>query len=457
LIKKLDILVIKSFIGPFLATFLISIFVLSLQFFWLYLDDMVGKGLNLQLLLKLIGFVILHGLPMALPLAMLLSSIITFGNLGETFEIVAIKSAGISLLRFIQPLFIVACFMTVFAFIFLNYFIPVSELKLESLKHDIIVKQPAFDIKEGVFYTRIPNYHIKVGKKLKDDSTIQNIVIFEKNSTIQDNLITAQTGIMKPSKDNKFLEFTLYNGCRYQEKGQRNGASNDFYRMGFKEYRKLLDLSSLQMGESNENAFKKNPKMLSARQIDITIDSLQKNIAKYDTTAGKEIESSLTFFKYKDTGWIKKDTFHFKKFATFTQFLVDSNKSIVVERAASNLNSIKSNLANIQSETKLRKDSKRVHTTEWHKRFTFSIACLVLFLIGAPLGSIIKKGGLGSPLVFATAFFAVYHLLNTLGEKLSNQGTLNAIVAIWMSIAVLSIVAFVLMVIANKDLPLFEK
>ena len=180
MIKKLDILIVKAFVGPFLATFLICIFVLDLQFFWLYLDDMVGKDLGLSTLFYMIGLVTVNWVPTALPLALLLSSIMTFGNLGETFEIVAIKSAGIPLLRFMQPLLIITTFLCFIAFLFANNIIPVAQLKLASLKYDIIVAKPAFDIKEGVFYNRIDGYIIKVGKKDKDDSTIHNVVIYKK-------------------------------------------------------------------------------------------------------------------------------------------------------------------------------------------------------------------------------------------------------------------------------------
>ena len=220
MIKKLDKLIIGAFIGPFIATFFITFFVLVLQFFWLYIDDIVGKGLDMLTIGRFILYVSATLVPLALPLAVLLSSIMTFGNLGETFELVAIKSAGIPLLRFMRPLFITSLFICGIAFLFNNYIIPVAQLKMQTLKYDIIVSKPAFDIKEGVFYDKIDGYIIKIGKKEKDGSTIHDILIYQHNyNLLQDNSIVAQSGKMTISPDKKFLEFNLKNGWNYQEKG----------------------------------------------------------------------------------------------------------------------------------------------------------------------------------------------------------------------------------------------
>lgn len=454
--KKLDILVIKAFIGPFFATFTIAVFVFTLQFFWLYLDDMVGKGLNFWVLMKLIGLVVVHWVPLALPLSMLLSGIMTFGNLGETFEIVAIKSAGISLLRFMRPLVIVTCFISLIAFVFLNNIIPVAELKLESLKHDIILKQPAFDIKEGVFYNKLRGFVIKIGKKEKDDSTIKNVVIFEGNNTVQDNLITAESGVMRVTKDKKFLEFVLYNGTRYQEKGIRGSMQNDYIRMGFKQYSKLLDMSSLQMGNGNEQTLEKHPKMLTIRQIDYTIDSIKKSSAFLEKKLLLDIKPIFAFSKYADSGWLKKDTFKFKNVTTFNKLIPDSIKTAVYQSSLASVNIAMGNISTTVTDYKNKFESLRAHQIEWHKRFTYSLACLVLFLIGAPLGSIIRKGGLGTPLVFAIIFFAIFYLLNTFGEKFSKEYVLSSFTGIWLSTFVLVPVACFLIYKALQDSQLFN-
>ncbi|MFY7964826.1 MAG: LptF/LptG family permease [Chitinophagaceae bacterium] len=454
--KKLDILVIKAFIGPFFATFTIAVFVFTLQFFWLYLDDMVGKGLNFWILMKLIGLVVVHWVPLALPLSMLLSGIMTFGNLGETFEIVAIKSAGISLLRFMRPLVIATCFISLIAFIFLNNIIPVAELKLESLKHDIILKQPAFDIKEGVFYNKLRGFVIKIGKKEKDDSTIKNVVIFEGNNTVQDNLITAESGVMRITKDKKFLEFVLYNGCRYQEKGIRGSAQNDYIRMGFKQYSKLLDMSSLQMGNGNEQSLEHHPKMLTIRQIDYTIDSVKKTNLLLKKRFVSDLNPIFKFAKYADSGWLKKDTFKFINVTSFNKLIPDSLKKEIYQNSIAKVNIAIGTISTTFTDYKNRTESLRVNEIEWHKRFTYSLACLILFLIGAPLGSIIRKGGLGTPLVFAIIFFAIFYLLNTFGEKFSKEYVLSSFAGIWLSTFVLVPIAVFLIYKALQDSQLFN-
>ena len=454
--KKLDILLLKAFVGPFFATFTIATFVFTLQFFWLYLDDMVGKGLNFFVLLKLIGFVVVHWVPLALPLSMLLSGIMTFGNLGETFEIVAVKSAGISLLRFMRPLIIITCIISGIAFVFLNNIIPVAELKLESLKHDIITKQPAFDIKEGVFYNKLRGFVIKIGKKEKDDSTIKNVVIFEGNNAVQDNFITAESGVMRVTADKKFLEFVLYNGVRYQEKGMRNSLQTDYIRMGFKQYSKLLDMSSLQMGNTKEDGLDRNPKMLSIRQIDYTIDSVKKSAKMIEKKFFTDIKTTFNFAKYADTGWLKKDTFKYKNVANFNKLIPDSIKTTVYQTSVAAVNIAIGNISMLATDFKQKTESLKAHEIEWHKRLTYSISCLLLFLIGAPLGSIIRKGGLGTPLVFGIIFFAIFYLLNTFGEKFSKENVLSSFAGIWLSIFILTPVAVFLIYKAMKDSQLFN-
>ncbi|MEJ7768975.1 MAG: LptF/LptG family permease, partial [Chitinophagaceae bacterium] len=307
--KKLDTLILKAFIGPFIATFFITLFVLTLQFFWLYIDDLVGKGLDLITVAKLTSFVTAYNVPLALPLAILISSIMTFGNLGETFELVAIKSAGIPLIRFMRPLFISTLFLCGAAFMFNNYIIPVATLKMNTLKYDIIMSKPAFDIKEGVFYDKLEGFVIKVGKKEKDGTTIRNVIIYEKSYGLQDNIIVARSGEMKVSADN-LLEFNLKDGWRYEEQGQHLTLNTDYIRMGFKEYKKVFDLSSFQLNKTEDSVFKDNYQMLSVRQLDKAIDTLEKSNNNYHEKVKSEISPYMSYTHFKHTGsvYIKNET-----------------------------------------------------------------------------------------------------------------------------------------------------
>ena len=457
MIKKLDILIIRAFIGPFLATFLISLFVLVMQFFWLYIDDLVGKGLDFGTLAYLTGLVAITWVPLALPLALLLSSIMTFGNLGESFEIVAIKAAGIPLLRFMRPLLIVTIFISGIAFLFANNIIPVAQLKLAAVKYDIIVSKPAFDIKEGIFYNKIEGYIIKFGKKDKDDSTIHSVVIYKKTYGLQDNLLIAESGIMRVTPDKKFLEFTLKNGYNFEEKGPRMSLATDYQKTGFKEYKKVFDLNSFRLNKSEDSVFKYDPKMLSVRQLNTTIDSLETMGKAYLKRSKIEVNPYLPFARYEDSVWPKADTASFKKIKKFKAMIPDSIRGAVEDRSINQVSMSKSNIAILEQDYSQKIQSLRSHEIEWHRKFTLSVACLVLFLIGAPLGSIIRKGGLGTPLVFAIVFFVIFHLLNTFGEKFAKSFETSALLGMWLSTLVLIPIGAFLTYKAMKDSQLFNQ
>ena len=457
MIKKLDALIIKAFIGPFLATFLITLFVLVMQFFWLYIDDLVGKGLDIFTLAKLTGYVAAFNVPLALPLALLLSSIMTFGNLGESFELVAIKSAGIPLLRFMQPLFFVTLIIAGIAFLFANNIIPVVNLKLNTLKYDIIVSKPAFDIKEGVFYDKIDGYVIKIGNKSKDGNEIRNVIIYEKNFGLQDYSLIAESGIMKVSGDKRSLEFDLRNGWRYEEKGNRYTTNTEFIRLGFKEYKKILDLSSFKMNKTADSAFKDNYKMLSVRQLNKAIDSMENTRSYYLKKSNADLRPYMDFVKYADSSWTKVDPSTLKKVSSLNKLIADSAKTDVFDKSFSLISSVQGSINLMADEYTSRQKDLTYHQIEWHRKFTLSIACIVLFLIGAPLGSIIRKGGLGTPLIFAVIFFVIFHLFNTFGEKFVKSDEMSPFAGMWLSTGILIPIGIFLTYKAMRDSQLFNQ
>lgn len=455
-IKKLDKLIIGAFVGPFIATFFITLFVLVLQFFWLYIDDIVGKGLDLFTIGTFILYVCATLVPLALPLAVLLSSIMTFGNLGETFELVAIKSAGIPLLRFMRPLFITSLFICGIAFMFNNYIIPVAQLKMQTLKFDIIVSKPAFDIKEGVFYDKIDGYIIKFGKKEKDGATIHDVLIYQHDyNLLQDNVIVAQSGKMTISKDKKFLEFNLKNGWNYQEKGTRNSLNTQLIRMGFKDYKKVFDLSSFKLNKTDDSTFKNNYQMLNMRQLATTIDSLENTTASYKKQSRTMLKPYIPILKYLDSPW--KSQPQVAKLDSFEKIIPDSSHNSLLQKAFNTISTVKTS-ADI-SALSYENDRKnlRLHLMAWHEKITMSISCLVLFLIGAPLGSIIRKGGIGLPLIFAVIFFVIFFLLNNFGSKFVKQDIMQPFSGIWMATIVLLPVGIFLTYKAMNDSQLFNK
>jgi lipopolysaccharide export system permease protein len=442
--KKLDKLIIKAFIGPFLATFFIAVFILVVQFFWLYIDDFVGKGIDTFTLIQFIGYVSTTLVPLALPLGILLSSIMTFGNLGESFELVAIKSAGIPLIRFMRPVLIVSMLLGVVAFAFANYVIPVAELKMRTLLYDIRVAKPAFDIKEGVFYKKLDGYTIKVGRK-ENDSIIHNVVIYEHNYSLQDNIILAEKGTMTISGDQRFLSFNLQNGWRYQEKGNSGTTETEYYRLGFKEYKKVFDLSSFKLTKTADSTFKTYYKMLSLQQLTTVADSLEGVIKKLGQKSRRDIRPMFPLQSVPDSVW-----------KNFGELIPDSLKRNVYSNAVTKISGAKSSIDFLSYEYVDQQKQLRLHRIEQHRKFTLSFACVVLFLIGAPLGSIIRKGGLGLPLVISVFFFIVFHIVNTTGEKMVREDTMKPGAGMWMSTVVLIPIGIFLTWKAMKDSNLFN-
>jgi lipopolysaccharide export system permease protein len=425
-----------------------------MQFFWLYIDDLVGKGLDTFIILKLVGLVSISMLTTAIPLALLFSSIMTFGNLGESFELIAIKSAGIPLIRFMRPLFIFALVLSGVAFLLANNIIPVSQMRLTTLKYEIIVSKPAIDLKEGVFYDKIDGYVIKLGKKEANDSVIRDIVIFEKRYGLQDNMIMAKSGVMRVTPDKKFLEFILYNGWRYQEKGFRATTNTEFTRLNFKEYKKVFDLKTFQMNKTSDVIY--DPKMLSVRQLEHAIDSIQTMDSFFIKKARTETYPYLRFMLYKDSAQVYQQvkTVPTKNMDAIIQGI---DRGSIIEAAGYQFSSLQNNLLSLATIYKEQQHSETMHAIEWHRKFTLSFACIVLFLIGAPLGSIIRKGGLGTPMVSAIAFFVVFFLLNNFGEKLAKSGQWSVYAGMWLSSMFLIPIGLFLTYKAMRDSQLFNQ
>src|SRR6478672_108942 len=348
-----------------------------MQFFWLYIDDLVGKGLDLSTLAYLTGLVAVTWVPLALPLALLLSSIMTFGNLGETFELVAIKSAGIPLIRFMQPLLIVTILLSGTAFLFANNIIPVANLKLNALKYDIIVKKPAFDIREGVFYDKIEGYVIKIGKKDKDDSTIHNVIIYERNYNLQDNFMVAESGIMRITPDQRFLEFELHNGWNYQENGGHFTTNTEYIRLGFKTYKKEFDLSTFKLNRTEDSLFKYDPKMLSLSQLRNAIDSLGDVNESFSKRTKRELSPYVAFIKYADSNWPSTKKITLKKANSFDNIISDSLKMAVFDRSVSVISNSKSITDLLANDYTSKLQMVRKHWVEWHRKIALSAACIV--------------------------------------------------------------------------------
>ncbi len=464
MIKKLDILIIRSFIGPFIVTFFVSLFVLVMQFFWLYMDELIGKGIGLWPILQLLIYMSTTLVPLALPLSVLLASIMTFGNMGENFELVAIKSSGISLLRFLRPLFLFIVGVSGLAFLFSNNVIPVANLKALSLLYDVRNSKPTLNIRPDQFNNEIDGFSIRVGSKDKDGNTIHDVIIYDHTDMIGNNkVIIAKEGQMIAAADKQSLIFKLRDGWRYEEGYDRGQNDLTQTRMHFAKWDKIFDLSGFKFTRHNEDLFKNAYQMMNVAQLSENIDSLKRNRGKLFANVTNYMSSYFTYDnKPKETKLIAA---HLRNNhrpspaydSSFLSLVPDSLRSATLQTASSNLRNFKSLIDVSSLNKKIDEDNYLKMAIEWHRKFTLSFACILLFLIGAPLGAIIRKGGLGMPLVIAVIFFMTFHILNITGEKLSKTGSVIPWIGMWMSSAILLPLAFWLVKSARNDSQIFTK
>jgi len=457
-LKKIFNLTILTFIGPFIATFFVVLFVILIQFLWTYIDDLVGKGLEWYVILKLMFFASASFVPTALPLAILLSSIMAFGNLAESYELVALKSAGISLARIMVPLVTLISFIVIGDFFFSNNLIPVANLKFQSLLWDVRQQRPALDIKEGIFYNGIDNYSIHIDKKDKKSQKIEGVTIYDHTRGHGDDVVLiAKSGEMNISQDQRWLAIKLYDGTRYEEMRDDNEGhhiSDPASRLSFKTYELKFDLMGFKLKRTDENLFKENSVMLNLNQLQYYVDSLKKIVRK------KEIANPGFAKQYllssRDSLSIKSNIHPAKISATavgkpFVYSLPTDDPKHFILRAEQTARALaemyKGQAEDLENEEK----EIRKYEIEWHRKFSLSIACLTLFFIGAPLGAIIRKGGIGYPTVVAIFMFLIYYVISIIGERSAREGAIGVFTGMWISTLILLPIGLYLTYRANRD------
>ncbi|TRZ73406.1 MAG: YjgP/YjgQ family permease [Bacteroidetes bacterium] len=458
--KKLYWFILKSYLGPLVMTFFIAIFILLMQFLWKYIDDLVGKGLEWYIIAKLLFFASSTFVPYALPLSILLSSLMMFGNLGEHYELVAMKSAGISLNRIMRPLIIVSILISLLGFYFSNVVLPTANLKFLSLLFDIREKKLAFNIKEGVFYSGINGYVIRVGKKDPDGNTIRDVMIYDHTKHLGNvSLTIAQWGKMELSPDKRFLIFRLYNGTNYEERTDLRNANSThpFQSTRFSEQYQQFDLSTFQLTRTDEKLFKNNYEMLNTGQLRKSIDSIQKETLEEQKNFGKLFIHNYYFLAATDT--IKKPVKVVSGSKPPKNLLASFNpadRNRIIESAKNAAFGVNANLKANSDNFYGKEKSLHRYQIALHKKFTFSIACFLLFFIGAPLGAIIRKGGLGLPAVISTIFFILFWILSITGEKYAVEGVLPAYQGLWIAPMVLLPIGIFLTYKATVDASLLD-
>ncbi len=467
--KRLDWFTLKSYLGPLIMTFFIALFILLMQFLWKYIDDLVGKGLEWYIILKLLFFASSTFVPMALPLAILLSSLMTFGNLGEHYELVTMKAAGISLFRIMRPLIIVSMLISALAFYFADVILPKANLKFLSLLYDVREKKLAFNLREGVFYNGIDGFVIRVGKKDADGNTIRDVMVYDHTKHMGNvSLSVAEWGRMELSADKRFLVFRLYNGYNYEERIdlRRNELTRPFQRTKFIEQYQMFDLSGLQLTRTDENLFKKNYEMLNISQLRFSIDSIRLEIQRERKVSADNLSNNFMALTGRDTlhtanirpaagNSAARKTKAFYASNILCSF-EPNDRATIINNAYNAANSVRENVSvsgeNFENKEKL----VFRHLIVFHKKFTFSIACFLLFFIGAPLGAIIRKGGLGMPAVISTVFFILYWVISFTGEKYAAEGQVPVWQGMWLASAVLLPIGAFLTRKATNDASLLD-
>lgn len=456
--KTLYKFILKSYIGPFVMTFFIAMFVFFMMFIFKYIDDFVGKGIGAGILSELFFYFSLTTIPMALPLAILLSSLMTFGNLGEHFELTAMKSSGLSLQKVMTPLIITTFFLSVSAFYFSNNILPYTNLKAGALLYDVRESKPALLFKEGIFNNSIQGFSIRIDKKEEDGKTLKDIMIYDhRGMKGNDVVLSAKSGKMEETADKMFLVITLKDGVSYKDisDSPKDVETHPLVRDRFEERVIRFDLSEFKLSRTNEELFKSNYQMMSLSQLNLVADSLTDKNDKRRNEFAKHLNNS---YYSKSTKFLAKlDSNKIKTTAPdYFSKLSKSQKLSIIEAATNMARNAKTTAEGMEADIIAEIDSIYRCNIEWHRKFTLSVACIVLFFIGAPLGAIIRKGGLGMPVVVSVIFFISFHILSITGEKLAKEGKMEPYLGMWMATAILLPVGIFLTGKATSDSTLFD-
>ena len=420
--------------SPFILTFFLALLIIDMQFLWKYVDDLVGKGLEWYLILELLFYVSATFVTMALALAVLLSSLMAFGNLGEKYEIVALKSAGISIVSIMKPLAFISLLLALFSFWFSDNVVPAAYVKWRTMMFEIAEQKPTLSMDEGVFYDGFDDYTIRIGKKHRDNENIEDVLIYDHSKHMGNVTGTyAKQGTMTITPDKKFFVFTLYDGFLWDESRNQNSrrAAYPYFFASFgKQYIKL-DLSSFQMQNVSSDFFKENCKSSKIKIINEDIKKKKSELADISSDMFKKYEAPyFKDLKIRGEWWKNRPSasqhFQFEK-------LDGEHREQVYYRAIAKADNLLGSLSQSHLIIELKERELRDYQIEVHQRLVLPLACFLFFFIGAPLGTIIRKGGIGIPLVITVIFFAFYFVISIFGEKMAKSGDTPVWLGMWLS------------------------
>jgi len=453
--KILDKYILKSFIRPFVATFLIVLFVLVMQALWLAFDDIAGKGIGLIFIFKFLFYTSLIVTPQALPIGILLSSIMALGNFSESYEFAAAKSAGVSLQRLVRPLIILTIFMSGINFLFLNNVYPYAMFKQKNLYINIKKQKPALALIPGSFNTEIPGYHIKFDEKYGEEENLLKKVLILDLSEGKGNkkIITAKHGKIISEEGSRYMTLVLFNGHFFEDhisyKTRKNMPSST---ADFDEYSLNIDISSFS-NEIPDDGNITSYHMLSLKQLKDTIPNLKIYYDDFIDGRAKSLFNNAEgnkLYQYPDSLINKKiDTITLENFNDRSELSIIRSSIMKAEKALSIIKNKKGTL-------KLKRKILNLYEIEFYNRVAFSLSCLILFFIGAPLGSIIRKGGFGLPMILAISIYVLYFFTNTFGRNLAEESSLTAALGSWVAAIIMIPIGFFLTRRATKDMGMFN-
>ena len=441
--KTIHKLVLKAYLGPMVLTFFIVMFVLMMNIVWRYIDELVGKGLSAGIIIELMTYFMANMIPLGLPLAMLLAAIMTMGNLGENYELLAMKSAGMSLIRITKPLIILVSLISVGSFFIGNNLVPYANKKVFSILYDIRQQKQSLEFQDGLFFNGIDNMSIRVSRQEPETHLLHDVLIYDNRAANGDmNTIVADSGYIRLSDDKKYLLVTLFNGETYEQTRSSQWFTQSKLRHHiFEKQDQVIPMEGFAMGRTDANQFS-NSQTKNINELQHDIDSLEKMVNSATTRSYEPLLKEQIFSRdnsvlpQPDSLRIDKSRFRdmaaMDSIATLQMFSFDESAA---KEALNQLYRSK---------------------VEWHKKMSLPVSIMIFFLIGAPLGAIIRKGGLGLPVVVSIIFFVIYYIISLSGEKLAKEGSWDAVYGMWLSTFILTPIAIYLTYKATNDSALLD-
>ena len=462
--KTIHKLVLKAYLGPLVMTFFIVTFVLMMNFVWRFIDDLTGKGLSIDVIIELLFYATINMIPLGLPLALLLAGIMTMGNMGENFELQAMKSAGMSLMRIMQPLIVVTLLVSVGSFFLVNNLVPYAYKRSMMILSDIKRQKQVLEFKDGLFFNGIDeNMSIRVEHQDPETGLLHDVLIYDSRSQGGNMTTTmAETGYIRLSDDKKFLLVTLYNGDNYQlTRNTRWYTKNALRHDKFDVQDMTIRMEGFDFQQS-DNTMINNSQSKNIVELQAAIDSLNKVVSEavartYDPLLKDNIfTNDIQVLQLPDSLRIDKSEFK-------DADILDSIAKLPLRKRNEIWNSAKIMAQNSRNSLNFDEGTAKEglnqlyrSKNDWHKKLSLPISVIIFFMIGAPLGAIIRKGGMGTPIVISVVFFVIYYVISTSGEKMAKEGTWDSFTGMWISSFILTPIAIYLMIKATNDSSLLD-